>query len=329
MKDFISKAPLFFITYISLILILISSQFDNPVRELFPEFHDQIYDISNNIADALQTTTYKYSTLGERHTINVFAPIETGDIVEDTKIITLSDSTINTSVMEPVIAIKEPTPTPEPEPEEPQDLGPFYIQSQVDQSYFDDALFIGDSRTVGLCLYSGWENTDFLADVGLTIYGVLNKEITYNNGNKMYLSTLLSSKRYSKIYLMLGINEVGTGTSDSFCEAYAEVVDQILRWQPNAVVIVQSIMCVGPQKSATSSSINNNNIRTRNEKLATLQNDWNIFYLDINPPLCDGNGDLISEYSFDQVHLYAKYYTLWCDYLMQHGFIVNPAYYGQ
>lgn len=323
MKDLFSKAPLFILIYVSLILVFVVAQFDNPIRDTYPEFQNQLNDMCNNVSDAFNTITNNYTTLADRHTVNVFVPIDTGDIAQDSRIITLGQS-INTSIMEPIIAIKEPTPEPEPEyVPAPEIQGPYYIQSEVDQSYFNDALFIGDSRTVGLCEYSGWENTDFLADTGLTIYGVLNKEVTYNSGSKIYASTLLTSKRYSKIYLMFGINEVGTGTADSFCEAYKGVVDQIMEWQPNAIIVIQSIMCVGPQKSASSSAFSNNNIRARNEKLSTLQNDWNIYYLDINPAVCDENGDLISSYSFDQVHLYAKYYYLWCDYLMQHGFVLN------
>lgn len=322
MKNIFNKAPLFTFIYVSLILICIGAQFDNPLREIYPDFYNKLNDININVTNAINTTTYKLSNLEDQQTVNVFVPIETGDIVEDSKIMTLSETPPVEEEPELPVETEPADPTP-PYVPMPEITGPYYIQSEVDQSYFDDALFIGDSRTVGMQLYSGWENTDFLADVGLTIYGVLNKEITFNGGSKVTASSVLTSKRYSKIYMMLGINEVGTGSSDSFCESYKEVIDQILEWQPNAIIVVQSIMCVGPQKSATHPSINNPNIRARNEKLSTLQNDWNIYYLDINPAVCDENGDLISSYSFDQVHLYAQYYYLWSDYLLQHGYILN------
>ena len=41
---------------------------------------------------------------------------------------------------------------------------------QVDDSYFDDAVFIGDSRTVGLHDYGGLDHSDFFATVGMNIY---------------------------------------------------------------------------------------------------------------------------------------------------------------
>lgn len=35
----------------------------------------------------------------------------------------------------------------------------------------------------------------------------------------------------------------------------------------------------------------------------------------------DENGNLISDYTFDQIHLKAKYYQLWKDYLFAHGIV--------
>ena len=52
----------------------------------------------------------------------------------------------------------EPTSTPEPTP----------LQfTTVDASYFDDALFIGDSRTVGIAEYGSLKNATYFADVCL------------------------------------------------------------------------------------------------------------------------------------------------------------------
>ena len=269
--------------------------------------------------------------------LNVFTTIDTGNIMADNGLEADDDaeglrlSSTDGEQSEQVIVITPaptpiptPSPTPTPTPTPIPTPQAYYIEAKVDLSYFDDALFIGDSRTVGLGSYSVLnEHADFLADTGLNIYQVLKKDITYNNENKITAQTLLTSKRYGKIYLMLGINEAGTGTAESFCEAYSEVVEQIKKWQPDAVIIIQSIMNVGESKSASSPSLNNTNIGNRNALLSTLQNDWNVYYLDINPAVCDENGNLISSYSFDQVHLYAQYYYLWSDYLLEHAYVPN------
>ena len=63
-----------------------------------------------------------------------------------------------------------PDPEPEPEPEEP--VSPF---TTVDASYFDDALFIGDSHTDGFKDYAGLNNADYLCHNGLTVWSAVEK----------------------------------------------------------------------------------------------------------------------------------------------------------
>ena len=45
-----------------------------------------------------------------------------------------------------------------------------YSFTQVTDDYFQDAVFIGDSRTVGISEYSGIENATFLCKTSLSIY---------------------------------------------------------------------------------------------------------------------------------------------------------------
>ena len=94
----------------------------------------------------------------------------------------------------------EPTPTPEPTP----------LQfTTVDASYFDDALFIGDSRTVGIAEYGSLKNATYFADVGLNVYVAQTKAIAVKNVGTVTLPQLLSQKTFGKVYIMLGINELG------------------------------------------------------------------------------------------------------------------------
>ena len=54
----------------------------------------------------------------------------------------------------------------------------------ADVSYFDNALFIGDSRTVGLYEYGGLGNAEVFAHSGMSIYKVFNEEFELQNGEK-------------------------------------------------------------------------------------------------------------------------------------------------
>ncbi len=191
-----------------------------------------------------------------------------------------------------------------------------YDFKQVDESYFDDALFIGDSRTVGLCDYTDLsEHADFLCETSLTIYKVMDE----NFKGKGTVEEVLSAKHYGKIYIMMGINELGRGTTEDFMEKYTEVVDTLHELAPEAKIIIEANMRVSGQKSSSDAIFNNSNINARNNAIATLADNETFFYIDMNEAVCDENGDLNAEYTHDQIHLLGKYNELWKQFLMEHG----------
>lgn len=199
--------------------------------------------------------------------------------------------------------------------------GAAWTYVDVDESYFDDAVFIGDSRTVGLYDYAGLDNTTFYASSGLTIYKLFEEpDGRYKDGNwKENIGTALSQRQFSKVYLMIGINEMGTGDVDYFISHYEEAVDKIKELQPDAVIYLQSILRVTAERSEKGDYINNEGIDARNERIAELADNQTVFYLDINSVVCDESGGLNPEYTFDGVHLYAQYIHIWKEYLMSHG----------
>lgn len=200
-----------------------------------------------------------------------------------------------------------------------------YEFTTVSEDYFNDALFIGDSRTVGLCEYAGMQDrATFYAATSLTIYNVFEspkKVAQLDDGTKVTIEEALSQKQFKKIYIMLGINELGRGTTESFFTVYADTVNRIRQLQPDAIIFIQGIMRVSGEKSRTDKVFNNATINARNEALAAMANNHDIFYLEVNDAVCDANGDLVTEYTFDQIHLKAKYYQLWKNYLLGHGIV--------
>lgn len=61
--------------------------------------------------------------------------------------------------------ISEPTPEPTPAPTPAPTFGP------APEGYFKDALFIGDSRTVGIQMVGGLKDATFFSTVGLSVIG--------------------------------------------------------------------------------------------------------------------------------------------------------------
>lgn len=196
--------------------------------------------------------------------------------------------------------------------------------THVDKEYFADAVFIGDSRTQGLYEYSDLADVaTFYSKTSLTVYNLFEKpkDFIREGDEKLTLEQALSRHQFKKVYLMIGINEMGTGTAESFFEAYARAVYKIRELQPDAIIFVQGIMRVAGQKNASDPVFNNTNVNIRNVEIATLANGKDIFYIDVNEAVCDENGNLHADWTFDQIHLKAKYYQVWEDFLMEHGIV--------
>lgn len=186
----------------------------------------------------------------------------------------------------------------------------------VDITWFDDALFIGDSRTVGLRDYTDLsDHADFYCETSLTVFKALDKEFK----GMGTIPEALAKKEYKKIYIMLGINELGTGTTEMYMEKYTEVIDTIHELEPEAMIFIQANMNVSAQKSSEDKIFNNNNIGARNNAIATLADNFRIFYIDVNEAVGDEQGALSGEYTYDQIHLLGRYNELWKEFLMTKG----------
>ena len=192
----------------------------------------------------------------------------------------------------------------------------------VDDSYFDDALFIGDSRMVGLSQYC--QDIDaratFYAKKSLSIYNIRDdKWIETEDGDEISLAEALETNHFSKIYIMVGINELGRGDENDFRQAYQDVINQIQSAEPDAYIFINSIMHVSKEKNETDELYNNTNINIRNDAIKSLDDKQNIFYLNINEAVDDEEGNLDAETTTDGVHLKGACYEPWHEYLLSHG----------
>ena len=89
--------------------------------------------------------------------------------------------------------------------------------------------------------------------------------------------------------------------------------------QPDAVIYLQAIMKVTAERSAQGDYITNEGIAARNEGIAGIADNEKIFFLDVNPLVCDETGGMVPDYTFDGVHLKAKYIQIWKDFLKTHA----------
>ena len=158
----------------------------------------------------------------------------------------------------------------------------------VDDSYFANAVFIGDSRMEGFRNASGITQGTFLTAIGLNSSD-MGKQIISTSDGMISVYQGLSGRQYDRIYLMLGANDLGYYPWEDF--------------QPN-----------------------NNNVRTINGYiLSACEKLWFTCYLNLNEIFSNGYGALIPEASNDGIHLYPKYCEQMLAYLKSH-YITDQAW---
>ncbi len=239
----------------------------------------------------------------------------TADMEEDTT--TLLDS-IEANSPEKNVDTTEPAPVETNPPKDSTDTqaeeAP--VPEPMPTATMEDALFIGDSRTVGLMDYAQIDGASFFASVGMNVYNIHSKPISIPSIGKITLADLLESKRYGKIYIMLGINELGYNM-DRTVKKYNELITYIREKQPGALIFIQANLYVTKSRSDTDKIINNTAISKLNTALSALADGETIFYLDANAIFNDGNGNLPLEKCIDSAHLYGEYYLEWGQWIME------------
>ena len=190
----------------------------------------------------------------------------------------------------------------------------------VDESYFDDALFIGDSRTQGFILYSGLANTTSYAGKGLAVNKISTDAVVTENGQDYTVSQALEnhSGEFKKVYLMFGVNELGWSYPEKFQESYQQVVQEVKKTQPDATIYVQSILPVSKEKSDSSDIYNMERVNMFNGLLQEMAEEEGVIYLDVASSVMDSEGYLPADASTDGVHLNKEYCQIWLRYLEEH-----------
>ena len=227
----------------------------------------------------------------------------------------------------PTLAAAKATPPPTPTPTPTLDFtlaAP--LADPAAEDYFSDAVFIGDSRTDGLRLYSGIRGADFLAYKALMVFEVtgthnINQKKIPVGGEKRTVLDALGDKQYGKIYIMLGINELGWNKSSDFGEAFRTLIDEVRALQPNAVVYIESLIPINPAKAkagGAASYINNEKIAVYNDILRQVCADKQAVFLDLADGLTGGQEDLPPEGTTDGIHFVKSYYVKWLEYLQTH-----------
>ncbi len=191
------------------------------------------------------------------------------------------------------------------------------------RSYFNDTVFIGDSRTSGLLLYTDLSPIDFSA-VGLNVKSILTKayirlpnEDGINESYTLIDALTREKENYKSIYLSMGLNELGW-EAGRFIQFYKETINAI-REVTDVPIYMQLIMPITVHASETTQfGITNDKAVVFNEKLIKLAEEMELFMLDPRDLFALEDGTLDPEVTYDGIHFNPKRYEVIADYYCTH-----------
>lgn len=189
----------------------------------------------------------------------------------------------------------------------------------VDDTYFADAVFIGDSRMEGFRNQSGITQGQFLTGVGMDVNNIFTQQYIHLYNEQITVYQALINTNYKKVYVMLGTNDLGEPDFNDFKENYRTCLGEIKKLLPGDVIMyVISVAYVEEAKVEDTTYVNNQNIDAVNEKILELCEEEGYYYVNINEVLSDGNHSLLEGATSDGVHMYDTYCKIWLDYLRNH-----------
>lgn len=170
----------------------------------------------------------------------------------------------------------------------------------------EDILFVGNSIT------NGGEWTELFEDAR-----VKNRGISGDICEGLYdrLDPILKGKP-SKIFLMIGINDLARGTSPDLIVAQTDrIAEKIMRESPRTIIFLQSILpvndCYGMFEGHTRQS---QIIAPLNQRLKEMAELKSITFIDLyNHFVIPGTHKLDPRYSNDGLHLMGEGYMKWVE----------------
>ena len=199
----------------------------------------------------------------------------------------------------------------------PEGVRPYSVVRDTEDE-LADALFIGDSRTVGLFNNCDKPKATFYCSIGLNIQTAFeSKAIRLDNGQMgTVVEALAQGHQFGRVYIGFGTNEMGWPYYDSFIQLYGKLVETIRQYSPNAKIYCESILPVTAARELQGDAINNANVKALNEYIQKFAGENGCEYLTCDKAVMGDDGKLPEEASTDGIHLSIEYCKYWLNYII-------------
>ena len=206
-----------------------------------------------------------------------------------------------------------PEPTPDPTPEPTPDMSPLGAE------FFNDAVFLGDSTSHKLEVYTyGHDDIgepDFITQSSYSVRNaVYNKGKIYFSGKTVPLGDLIEKTGATRLFILLGMNDLGILGVDRTMENWEIFYDMLREMNPTIDIYIQSLTPM--YGAAQSPTLNNAMIDEYNERLRAFAEEKGCCFVEIAQVFKDEDGNLIDALTEDHyVHFNTEGCVLWAQAL--------------
>lgn len=194
--------------------------------------------------------------------------------------------------------------------------------SAVNERWFKDALFIGDSLTLAMSMYSVGmpDTTAFCAYKSITPKQFTdNVTVKNDDGSKTAVFDEICEQNPKQIFILLGTNALASGSNANLVDTYELLIQKLKEQFPGIPIYIQGLPPVTKATAASKVTLTNGRIRKVNVKLAKMAEKNGCYYIDLNRALANGEGALPASIAQkDGIHLTQKGCKKWFNYLRTH-----------
>lgn len=173
-------------------------------------------------------------------------------------------------------------------------------EDDIKASFFKESAFAGNALAQTIGMYGILSEAEFHAGVNVNLENVYT---VTTSGSTTSISEQFKSKRFSKVFLAFGENELRTMTSGEFKTKYKELVDKIVDYQPKARIYLIGIPPVTAEVSGADDKLTAERITEFNKRIMSIAVDGEFYYVDSVDALGDNKDFLPKGVSADGINL--------------------------
>jgi lysophospholipase L1-like esterase len=197
----------------------------------------------------------------------------------------------------------------------------------LDDSWFDDAVFFGDSISVTLerhCAKTGdLSGALFLCENSFGVRNAVSGKVKiWYQGEEYLPQDVLPLTGAKKLFAMFGVNDIALyGKIDQTMERWADFLANVRSTCPDLQIYIES--CLPVYHTIHYDGLDNDCIDEYNQRLIAFCQENDCVYVDLAHYFKDENNGMAAQYSSDQyVHVTYDATALWVEQLK------NPANYS-